>query len=377
MSRAAERLPDPTAAPTEGAASAAAAAPRPLTIALIGLLTLGIFYTLYFARSLFIPVVVALLLSLLLGPAVKRLARIGIPEGIGAAVVVLVAVLTVGGTAYTLSGPAARWIADAPENLNRIEYKLRSIRETVEEVKKATEQVEQLTAAASGQVPEVVVRGPSLTADLFNTTTRIGASALITTVLLYFMLASGNLFLLKLVRVLPRLSDKKAAVEIAHQTQHDISVYLITITLINACLGVATGALMYVLGMPNPVLWGVMAALFNFVPFIGPLVTASIIALVAAVTFGDLGSILMPPGAFLLLHGLEGQFITPILVGRRLTLNPVAVMLSLLIWGWLWGVPGALLAVPLLAAFKIMCDRVEPLHAIGEFLGRRETPAEA
>lgn len=378
MSSAVERLSD-TAVLTpvaEAAGPVAVRFPKPITVGVIGLLTLGIFYTLYFAQSLFVPVVVAMLLALLLGPAVTRLSRIGVPEGLGAALVVLVLVVSVLAAVYTLSGPAARWISDAPDNLGRIEVKLRSIQKTVEGMKKATEQVEQM-AASSTRVPEVVVKGPSLTDNLFNTTTHIGASALITVVMLYFMLASGNLFLLKLVRVLPRLRDKKRAVDIAHQAQHDISAYLITITLINCCLGAATAAAMYLLGMPNAVLWGAMAALFNFVPVLGPLMTSIVLGLVAAVTFDTVGTMIVPPLVFLALHGLEGQFITPILIGRRLTLNPVAVMLALLFWGWLWGVPGALLAVPLLAAFKIMCDRIEQLQAIGEFLGRRETVAEA
>jgi predicted PurR-regulated permease PerM len=192
-----------------------------------------------------------------------------------------------------------------------------------------------------------------------------------TTILLYFMLASGDLVLRKTVRVLPRLQDKKRAVDIFRQAERDISTYLVTITLVNITLGAVTAAAMYLLGMPNPVLWGVLAAVLNYVPYLGPLTTFGVIALVSLLTFDQLSEAILPPLVFLGLTSLEGQVLTPLFLGRRLTLNPVAVFLALLIWGWLWGIPGILLAVPLLATFKIFCDNIEPLAPIGEFLDRR------
>jgi predicted PurR-regulated permease PerM len=189
------------------------------------------------------------------------------------------------------------------------------------------------------------------------------------TILLYFLLASGDLFLLKLVRVLPRFEDKKIAVTIVHEVRHDVSHYLLTITLINIGLGVATGIAMFWLGMPNPLLWGVMAASFNFIPYLGAMASAIILTLVALLTFDELGRILLVPGVFLVLTSLEGGFVTPAIVGRRLTLNPVAIFVWLTFWGWLWGVPGMLLAVPMLAILKIVCDHVQPLNSVGEFLG--------
>src|SRR5690606_35540733 len=126
----------------------------------------------------------------------------------------------------------------------------------------------------------------------------------------------------------------------------------------NAGLGVATGLAMAALGVPNPALWGVLAAINNFVPYLGSLATAIVLAIVAAVTFESLGAIVAPPLVFLALTTIEGQFLTPMLLGRRLTLNPVVIFLALLVWGWLWGIPGVLMAVPLLAALKILCDHV-------------------
>ena len=187
---------------------------------------------------------------------------------------------------------------------------------------------------------------------------------------LYFALASGDLFLAKLGHVLPTLSDKKKAVQIAREIENNISQYLFTITVINAGIGVLGGLMFWAFGMPNPALWGALAGLLNFIPTVGSLSTAVIITLVAAATFPSLTHTLLVPGAFLGLTVLVGTFVSPHIMGRRLTLNPVVIFLGLSFWGWLWGVPGALLAVPMLAMFKIFCDHIEPLAPIGEFLGQ-------
>src|SRR5688572_23889655 len=194
-------------------------------------------------------------------------------------------------------------------------------------------------------------------------------SAVVMVVLLYFLLASGDLFLRKLIHVLPRFGDKKRAIEIARQTEHHISTYLSTVTLINIALGVVVGVAMHLAGMPNPVLWGVTAGLLNFVPYLGALVTAGVLTLVSILTFDSLGRAMVAPLIFLGINAIEGYLVTPMLLGRRLTLNPVAIFLGLIVWGWIWGIAGALLAVPILATFKIFCDNIEPLSPIGEFLG--------
>jgi predicted PurR-regulated permease PerM len=139
--------------------------------------------------------------------------------------------------------------------------------------------------------------------------------------------------------------------------------------LINTALGVVTTGLMMGLGMPNPGLWGVMAGFLNFIPYLGAAVSLMIIALVSALTFDSLLQIALPPMAFLTVTTIEGNFLTPMIVGRRLTLNPIAVFLTILFWGWLWGIPGALMAVPILAVFKILCDAHKPLHSMGALLG--------
>jgi predicted PurR-regulated permease PerM len=181
-------------------------------------------------------------------------------------------------------------------------------------------------------------------------------------------LASGDLFLRKLVAVLPRFEDKKAAVEISHQIERDISTYLFAITLVNAVFGLAIATAMFFLGMPNPVLWGVMAGLLHFIPFLGAIIGISVVTLVAAVTLDGIGAILLVPAVYLCLNILEEYIVLPLFVGRRLMLNPVVVFVWLIFWGWLWSVPGALMAVPLLAIVKIICDHVEPLAPLAEFI---------
>jgi predicted PurR-regulated permease PerM len=249
---------------------------------------------------------------------------------------------------------------------------MRSVKQSVEDFSQATQKVEKITKMEGGAASptlKVEVQRPSLTGTVLNQTLGLAATAGAVTILLYFLLASGDLFLLKLVRILPRLADKKIAVTIVHEVQHDISYYLLTITLINAGLGTAVGLAMFGLGMPNPLLWGVMAAVFNFIPYLGAVASMIILTIVAVLTFDDLGRALLVPSVFILLTAIEGSFITPTIVGHRLTLNPVAIFIWLTLWGWLWGVPGMLLAVPLLAALKIVCDHVRPLNPIGEFLG--------
>lgn len=342
------------------------------SLAMIGLFILAVGYTLYVARPVFLPVVLALLLSLLLSPVIAGLARLRIPPPLGAALVLVTILAGVGYGASWLAEPAATWMGQLPQSLRQIETKLRHLKGPVEEVREATQKVEkfaQVDEQEERAAVQVEMRRPRLTDLIFNTTFNLVASAVMVIILLYFLLASGDTFLLKLVRSLPRLRDKKVAVTIVHQVKHDVSHYLLTITLINTGLGLVVAAVMYLLGMPNPILWGVMVGCFNFIPYLGAITSTTVLALVALLTFENIGHALLVPGLFMLITGLEGLIITPTIVGQRLTLNPVAIFIWLIFWGWLWGVAGALLAVPLLAVCKIVCDNVEALTPIGEFLG--------
>ena len=342
------------------------------SFALTGIFVLACFYTLYLAREFFIPVVFALIFSFLLTPFVRALKRAWIPEFAGAAVVMLAGVAVIGSIGYELSGPVAVWMRRAPELTEKISKELQILKRPVQKVTQATEQVSKITTVepVQGRAPTPVeVKGPGLAQGLFTITRDILFAFVVIFVLLYFLLASGDLFLRKLIHVLPRFEDKKRAVLIAREIEDHISKYLMTVAIINVCLGTAGGIVFWALGMPNPALWGAVACVLNFIPYLGALTEIVILTLVATATFPNIGHALAVPASYLGLAILEGNFVTPYIMGRRMTLNPVVIFIAVTFWGWMWGIIGIFLAVPTLVMFKIFCDHIEPLAPIGEFLG--------
>ncbi len=347
---------------------------------LAGLLILAVLYTLYFARAVLLPIVLASLLALILLPAVRALQRLHVPRGLGAAFVVVALAGSLVGLGGWIYDPAAQWIDKAPSTLAEVERKMRGIKKSVEEVAKVAEKVEQLTTTATTAKPQppLAPAQPSLLHRTFSTTLTFLLTTGTTLVLLYFLLATGDMLLQKTVQVMPTFSDKKRVVEIARKVESRMASYLGTVTLINAGLGAATGLAMYWLGMPNPVLWGVMVFALNFFPYIGAATSLSILTIVAALTFDELRDVLLVPALFFTFAVIEGQFLAPLIIGRSLILNPVAILLSMLFWGWLWGVVGALLAVPILVAFKSFCEHHESWKPLGELLGGKSSePAPA
>lgn len=339
-------------------------------VALIGLFILALFYTLHLARDFFLPIVLAILLDFLLSPVVRGLRKAGITEPIGAAIVMLGLLSALVAGAYRFSGPAAEYIALAPASIETAQRKLQSMRGSVEQVTEVAEKVE---AAADGEedgAQQVEIKGPSLTKQLFGGTTAFLSAATVVIFLTYFLLAVGDLFLQKLVGVLPQFGDKKVAVTIARETEAQISLYLFTTTLINIGVGIVTGLAMYLLGMPNAALWGVVAAVLNFVPYVGAVANTVLLTLAAFVAFEDAGRALLVPGVFLALNVIESNLVTPMIYGNRMRLNTVALFIGLVFWWYIWGIPGAILAVPIMATMKIACDHIESLSPIGEFLGK-------
>jgi predicted PurR-regulated permease PerM len=343
------------------------------SLALTGLFILACFYTLYFARDFFFPIVLAVVFMFLLSPLVRGLKRARIPEAVGAAVVILSLFALLAGIFYQFAGPVTQWMQTLPAIGQKLQGELRRFEKPLGQVTKAGEQMQRLTTlgpADQKKAPQQVeIKQPGLIDGIFSRTTSFLFGLMVVVILLYFLLASGDLFLRKLIHVLPRFQDKRKAVQIAREVEDNISTYLLTVAIINACLGTAGGVVFWLLGMPDPWLWGALAAVMNFIPYLGALSVICITGVVAAATFPSLGHALLVPGAYLALSIIEGNFVNPWIVGRRLTLNPVVIFLALTFWGWLWGIPGALLAVPMLAMFKIFCDHIEPLAPIGEFLG--------
>jgi len=334
---------------------------------------LALLYTLYFARDFLLPIVIALLLDLLFSPVVRALTRVGAGAPLGAAIVVLGLLAFVTFGAYELSTPIQRWVTDAPKTLATAEARIKKLTKPLERVRRTAEQVETATSSAPpAKATEVVVRGPGLVARVFGTTQRFVAGSLEVLILLYFLLAAGDLFLQKLVKVLPQLGDKRTAVQIARKAESSISTYLITALLMNVGEGIVVAFVLYMLGMPNAPLWGAMVALLEFIPYLGAFTSVVVLGVAALTTFDSVGYALLIPASFLSINLLQANLISPLLYSRRLTLNPVALFVGLAFWWWIWGIPGAFVAVPLMATFKIFCDHIETLAPIGEFLGQRD-----
>lgn len=347
----------------------------PRAVMLAAILTLMVFYTLYFTAEIVVPVVLAVLFKLLLTPGYRALTRWHLPSTMAALVMMALLAGVMGAFAYGLAAPASEWIGKVPQSLPRIESELRVLRRPIERFFALTHRVEQFaeqgntTAKAPAAAPSPMPEGSSLAGYLFSGTRSVLTGLGITAVMLFFLLASGDLFMRKLVEILPSFRDKKRAVEMSHEIEHNISAYLVTITIMNALTGTATGLAMWALGLPNPVLWGAMAFLFNYVMILGPLTCICIFLAVGFLTFAVWWHALLPAAVYLAIHITEGEVVTPMLVARRFILNPVLVIGSLFFWDWMWGIPGALVAVPLLGIVKIVCDRVRPLMAIGHFIG--------
>ena len=360
--------------PSLNQTSAAIQQPRTRSIEATVLTTLAVLYTLYVAREFLVPIVFALLLNFLLSPLIRRMARIHIKAPLGAAIVVLLAIGAVGGGIYQLAGPAQRWAVTAPQSFAKAQGKLRKIIRPLQQASKNMEQAADAVGNAPGtKAPEIVVQsGPSVTSRLFGTTQRLVAGMLEVFILLYFLLSGGDLFLQKLIKVLPHFGDKVKAVEIARATEAAVSAYLSTALLVNLVEGAVVAGVLWLLGMPNVLLWGALVAAFEFVPYLGALAAMVIFTVAGLTTYDDVGRALLVPGSFLAINLLQANLVTPLLLGHRLTLNPVGIFIGLAFFFWIWGVAGAFLAVPLLATFKIFCDNITALAAIGEFLGQRD-----
>lgn len=353
---------------------AAIDAQRTRSVELTILVVLALGYTLYFARDFLIPVVFALLLNFLLSPLIRLMRRARIKPPAGAAIIVLALLGGMAGGAYELAGPAQRWAMSAPESFAKARTKLRGVIAPMQQVSRRVEEAASSVGdQAGGASRELVVReGPSLSSRLFGTSQRIVVGVLEVLVLLFFLLAGGDLFLQKLIKVLPHFSDKVKAVEIARATEAAVSAYLTTALFVNLLEGAVVALVLWALDMPNPLLWGALIVCLEFVPYLGALAATVVLTVAGLTTFDEVSRALLIPGSFLAINIVQANFVSPMLLGQRLTLNPVAIFVGLAFFFWIWGVPGAFLAVPLLATFKIFCDHIASLAAIGEFLGQRD-----
>jgi predicted PurR-regulated permease PerM len=347
---------------------------RTLKVAAVGTFLIVLTVAAYFGRDFLLPVTLGFLFALVLSPVIRALTGWGIPEWASSIFLVLILAGAIGLGLYSLSGPVAQWINDAPRIGREISEKVAVLRQPIEKAADASKRVEELTESQDPRVQRVVLSEPGVLSRAASGVPATAAQIGMMLVLLLFLLASGDMFYEKLVKSLPTLSDKKRGLRIAQTVEREVSRYLFTIFGINIGLGIFIGLGMYAIGMPNPVLWGVAAALLNFIPYVGALIGVALVTLVGLVSFDTLGMALVAPLIYIVCTVIEGQFVTPLIVGRRLDMNPVAIFLAIAFWGWLWGIAGALIAVPLLVSVKVFADHVGMLSALGEFLGARDTP---
>lgn len=329
---------------------------------LAGLFVLALLYTLWLAQSLILPLVLAVFLAIVLSAPVRLLRRLRLPDALSAALVVVGFLAILGAGVAFLSVPALTWIDRAPQVVRTLEYKLAPVLSQLGGATAVTREIEEMTSTSDDK-PTVHVAEESLAAVVVAQVGTLAAGGIVTLILLFFLLAMGRRTGLRMARAMPPES-RRIYEGIATSVRVEIAAYLQTITAINIVLGLLTAGAMALTGMPTPALWGVVAGVLNFMPYLGPVMTMAILTTVSVLTFDTFWTMAVPPLCFLALTSLEGQIITPMIVGQRLTLNPLVVFLSVVAWGWLWGVAGALLAVPLVAVFKIVLDHTGRLRLL-------------
>lgn len=371
-----EAKPPPGTRTVPSEEEATAAAPSPSTgLPLMVLSCLAVLAAVYIARDVLIPVVLASLLALLLRPLQRRLWRWHVPDYASSLLLItaVVALFVLG--VLTLAGQAQQWLAEAPAMVEKVGRMLPTRPSPMDDLAKTTDAVADLTRSASAKPPlEVEVLSSDAAYAILGVSSHFVGASIIVFVVGYFLLAMGNTLLRQAVEAQPSFLGKRSVVQLVQNVEQGISRYLLTITAINVGLGIVTGFAMWLLRVPNPVLWGVLAGVANFVPYLGGLACLVVLTLVSLVTFDSLWRALLVPGVFLVLDTVHSNVITPLLMGRRFTLNTPVLFVGLLFWWYVWGVAGALLAVPLLSALKIVCERVPGLQGIAIFLGDESDP---
>lgn len=342
---------------------------NPVVVLLVILVVLAVLCLAYVAAEVVLPVVLALVLKLLFQPGMRLLKKLHVPRSLAALALILLVFGAIIGIGATISGPATEWAAKLPEGIPRLQERLQFLNEPVEALQTFLHKVDGLMQ--DGSAPSAS-SGSTIAATLFAGTTHFAASFFETILILFFLLVSGSTFLKRAVEILPNFKEKRQIVELSLDVERNISAYLVTITLMNAAVGLITGIAMWLIGLGDPILWGVAAFLLNYVPIMGPLLGVGMFLLAGLLVIDTLWQALLPAVVYFGVHVVEGEIITPMLLARRFTLNPVLVIIALIFWFWMWGVPGAILAVPMLAITKIICDGIGPLAAIGHFLSGDE-----
>jgi len=346
--------------------------PRPrASSAVVVLATLAVGYTLWAAQELVLPILLAMFFALIGNPIIRGLQRIYVPRFLGALLVLLGGLFAAGALGNQLIEPAGEWIRQVPREMKQVAPKLRDLYKPMLDANKAAQNIARAAGGESTSKPVQVIRTEANEPfKVLTATPRRVASVLAVVLLTFFFMVYGQQLQRNAIALLPTRQQKKLTVDILTSIERAISRYVLTITVINMVLGLALSGALYWLGVPmqEALLWGTMAAILNFAPYVGPLIGIVIMLLMGFVAFDDLWPSLLPAGIYLALHTLEGQIVTPIILGHSMRLSPLVLILALMVFGWLWGIVGLLLAVPLLVCVKLVLARVEGLTGWAKLL---------
>jgi predicted PurR-regulated permease PerM len=331
---------------------------------------LALFYTAYFARAVLLPIILALFFTFLLRPIVRMLKTIKVPEAASSALVLISFLAIVGFGMARLSDPIREWIDKAPQTFQQVVQKSKRFMNPIKKAMKTADELNQTPGAGEKNNNEAVLPAPTpnLTLTFLSEAKDFLTKTGLVLILLFFLLASGDHFVVKLMNLFRQNQEQNKVKEIVNEIEKTISRYLLTVTMINAGEGILLAVGLHLVGMPDPVLWGIIAALLIYIPYLGPLVGISLVAIVALGTIDDTQKAVLAPIIYLSIELIQSQLVTPMVLGARFSMNPVVIFVWLIFWGWLWGIVGALIAVPMLTIVKIFCDHIEPLQSLGEFL---------
>lgn len=349
--------------------------------------------TLHFARSVFIPLIMGVMFSYALKPIVNRMVRLHIPHALAAALLLLGLVGGSGAIAYSLSDEAGEFLDMLPtvaqdlrttltdtkksgpaSTIDKVQKVATEIEKTAEDTGESSESEEPQTA--SEKVTKVQIEKPRFNVKeylLSGTLSLVGAAVNVVIVLFvtFFLLASGSDFRRKMVKLAgPTLSEKKITVQALDEIDLQIQRYLLVQVCTSTLVGLATWISFLWIGMEQAAVWGMVAFVLNFIPYVGSLVASLAAMLIGFSQFGSVEMMILIATIMLLINVAEGYILTPLLTSRANRMNALAVFAGVLAWGWLWGIWGLFLGVPILVVIKTVCDRVDGLKGVGELLGR-------
>ncbi len=346
---------------TDSTPEPTAPAPRPrASTAILVLATLAVGYTLWAAQDLLLPILLGMFFALIGNPLIRLLQKLYVPRFLGALLVVLGGIAGAVALGNQLVVPASDWVRDVPKELRELTPKLRELAKPMQDANRAAENIARAAGGEGARKVQVVRTEVDDPYKMLNATPRLLASVLAVVLVTFFFMVYGENLQRHAIALLPKRQQKKFTVELLHSIEREISRYVLTISVINALMGLVYAGILYALDVPLPeaLLWGTLVAILNFAPYVGPLIGMGLMLLMGFVTYNELWMSLLPALIYLLMHTIEGQVVTPIVLGRQMALSPLVLILALMLFGWLWGIVGLLLAVPLLVCVKLVLARV-------------------